>query len=249
MGPAASQSLEHRWRQADARLSAVWAVAATSDARRTHANTYREALSTMEAWGEDSLSNSAAAMAAPPDALVVDLVLHRELRAEAQVLQEELNDRKTERLSKQAKFDQLQMSLQVIACEKAPTTATEVRVRAPPKPTIAPARSPPRELLPHVSDTDGHAARTDGGVSAASVVGNRAGHPGGNEVRHRAAEHDLVCEGRAKNSAAGEQWCAETLPASLLVCSSARLSPARRHLTIFWCCVRSCATSPGPVEA
>jgi hypothetical protein len=106
----------------------------------------------MEAWGADTLSDSAtdgddvtrqgaalqlpAAPAAPlaadvtappPDALVVDLTLHRELRAEAQALQKELNDRKTERLIKHTKFEQLQMSLQVIACEKAPTTATEVR--------------------------------------------------------------------------------------------------------------------------
>ena len=68
--------------------------------------------------------------AAPPDATVVDQVLHRELLAEAQRLQEDLNNRKIERKNKQEKFDQLQMSLQMISAEKAPSTATEVSANA-----------------------------------------------------------------------------------------------------------------------
>ena len=54
-------------------------------------------------------------------------VLHREMQAEAQRLQSELNTRKIERKSRQEKFDQLQMSLQMISAEKSPSTETEVR--------------------------------------------------------------------------------------------------------------------------
>jgi seryl-tRNA synthetase len=53
-------------------------------------------------------------------------VLQREMQAEAQRLQAELNTRKIERKSRQEKFDQLQMSLQMISAESTPSTATEV---------------------------------------------------------------------------------------------------------------------------
>eukprot|EP01043_Picozoa_sp_COSAG02_P003366 COSAG02_NODE_82_length_39723_cov_247.146650_8_plen_70_part_00 len=48
------------------------------------------------------------------------------MQAEAQRLQVELNTRKIERKSRQEKFEQLQMSLQMISAEKSPSTATEV---------------------------------------------------------------------------------------------------------------------------
>ena len=106
----AMQAWEDDAAAADAVASAVAAVAATD------ADT--------EPVAEELLG------AAPPDATVVDQVLHRELLAEAQRLQEDLNNRKIERKNKQEKFDQLQMSLQMISAEKAPSTATEVSANA-----------------------------------------------------------------------------------------------------------------------
>ena len=61
----------------------------------------------------------------PPDEVVVDATLRRELRTDAERLQEALNAHTIERQSKQAKFEQLQMSLQMISCETAPATACE----------------------------------------------------------------------------------------------------------------------------
>ena len=54
-------------------------------------------------------------------------VLRREMQAETQRLQSELNTRMIERKSRQEKFDQLQMSLQMISAEKSPSTEAEVR--------------------------------------------------------------------------------------------------------------------------
>ena len=139
----------------------------------------------------------------PPDEVVVDATLRRELRTDAERLQETLNAQTIERQSKQAKFEQLQMSLQMISCETAPATATEVR--GPPRFPTPLRAARPEPLCADLRDP----GAADYGIPAAPALGDRAGDAGRAEVRGGAAEHVDAGQGRAARGDTGDQRCAQ----------------------------------------
>ena len=157
---------------------------------------------------DDALPLGVISAPPPPDEVVVDATLRRELRTDAERLQETLNAQTIERQSKQAKFEQLQMSLQMISCETAPATATEVP--DPPRFPTPQRAARPEPLCADLRDP----GAADYGIPAAPALGDRAGDAGRAEVRGGAAEHVDAGQGRAARGDTGDQRCAQAPPAA-----------------------------------